>query len=719
MVEFPTLDTTQRAIWCARGAWNATTWTLFIINGNRFRFDYASNTGSSANIAVATSTKYTVTAASNQVVCASETQSGTHTYAKVDDFTCGGPLTLFYAYVDEPENNKANWANHRLYSFKVWRSDELIHYFVPCKDADGKATMVDICHNPATLTTEGTFAAGDEGHFFDDSYFLNTDSLLISSTPKHIGTPSPSGNVTDLALGATVAVSCGATPWTNTEETVVYCCTGWKLYDDDSNLISNGTDIAFTYTHPGVVCRLEWQWTVSEVKGTVTAYAGGSVSPSGAAWYSTNTPVTVTATPAAGNPFVFWTGILPLGIDANVASVTFTPSAPFEMTAIFTSDFYVATTGNDDNSGTKAAPFATIGAAVTAANAVIAGGLPSATVRVADGNYTLSGEISVAAPIAIVGESGNRDAVIVTAKASNRAFTLSNASATLSSITVLGGNSTQAGGNIYIDNNGGIVTNCVVANGHGVSGGNIAIGIPWGTTAAASSLVVDCVVSNGTDTAADGTWESAGNIFANAGRILRCVISDGYVQSAHGGGNVRFRGAAILENCLVTGGSCGNASASVGSGISVSLDLARVVNCTIVGNRPPDGTSKPAVRVGSTGPVVVNCVIYGNGSGGQDVENDYKSCFINCAFSSDGANCADTVSPVTNLTVAAFKNYARGDYRPAANGVLFNAGDTVAYTNYGAVSTTDLGGAARIGKNGIDIGCYKAASSTGLQIYVR
>lgn len=57
-------------------------------------------------------------------------------------------------------------------TFKVWYSGKLVHYFVPCiKASSGKATMVDICDDPATLTREGTFTAGPEGHYYDDMLF--------------------------------------------------------------------------------------------------------------------------------------------------------------------------------------------------------------------------------------------------------------------------------------------------------------------------------------------------------------------------------------------------------------------------------------------------------------------------------------------------------------------------------------------------------------------
>ena len=85
-------------------------------------------------------------------------------------FTAESVQALFTSHYNGINANVSNYGKHRLYSFKVWRSGELIHYFVPCKDPNGVATMVDICYN-AALIIDGTFTAGPEGHYYDDKLF--------------------------------------------------------------------------------------------------------------------------------------------------------------------------------------------------------------------------------------------------------------------------------------------------------------------------------------------------------------------------------------------------------------------------------------------------------------------------------------------------------------------------------------------------------------------
>ena len=273
MVEWPSGTLTQnQAVWCARTGGNSATWTLFLLNssGYKFRFDYNTTSGNYLTPAVSADTQYTVTVDRN-VVTWSGGDGQTHT--AVPGFTAAGTaLQLFASHVNTLDAGLGNWGKHRLYSFKVWRSGELIHYFVPCTNATGVATMVDICDNPATLTLAyngtGAFAAGPEGHYYDDSPFYTGGNLDIAGAPEEIGTPSPAyGSMTGLAAGQEVAVSCGAAVVTNDLGTYEYTCTGWKLYDFDGNAVSNGTATSFAYTHPSPAeyRRLEWQWTSRKI----------------------------------------------------------------------------------------------------------------------------------------------------------------------------------------------------------------------------------------------------------------------------------------------------------------------------------------------------------------------------------------------------------------------------------------------------------------------
>lgn len=174
-VEFPTLDTAT--IWCARGSTASTdTWSLFM-SDNTFRFDYFNDTTKPvAGFTCAANKRYKVVVEGCKFDIYSDgSRSGGYEHSKVENFNAGGPVVLFASYYDGTDNHLGNWSKHKLYSFKVWRLGKLIHYFVPCKDSSGKGALVDLCDSPATLTVDGTFTAGGEGHFFEDSYFAHAD----------------------------------------------------------------------------------------------------------------------------------------------------------------------------------------------------------------------------------------------------------------------------------------------------------------------------------------------------------------------------------------------------------------------------------------------------------------------------------------------------------------------------------------------------------------
>ena len=210
VVEWPanTLNASQ-AIWCSRGnGTQADSWTLFYINDNKkFRYDYMP-TGHPVSLVpdftAATGTKYTITAEDNTVTYSAngsvlQTQS-----TPVYSYTAGSVLALFASHYSGINANLNYYGKHKLYSFKVWRSGDLIHYFVPCKDANNAATMVDICDNPATLTKSGTFTAGQEGHYYDDSVFGPLKIILSTDTIKYnpLSTVCPEVTVSNINTGA-------------------------------------------------------------------------------------------------------------------------------------------------------------------------------------------------------------------------------------------------------------------------------------------------------------------------------------------------------------------------------------------------------------------------------------------------------------------------------------------------------------------------------------
>ena len=589
----------------------------------------------------------------------------------------------------------------KLYSFKIIESGAAVADFVPCLNPDSVAGLYDTVRNAFYPN------AGSGGSF---GYETLATTLDVTGSPDAAGTPSPAyGRVYGLAAGQTKAVSCGETPATDSAGTRKYTCTGWKLYDADGALFDSGSDTSFTYTHPTPAAhrRLEWLWEVVSVSGTVTAGDGGSVSPSGTAWYALDMPVTVTATPDSGKEFVGWTGTLPSGISATSAAVTFTPAEPFEMTANFVTCFCVATTGDDDNPGTAAEPFATISNAIEKADAVIAGGAQTAMIRVLDGTY-LENDLVVTNAIVISGNAADRTAVKI-GKTGARVFRIANAGAALRNLTVQDGTLTAAdmayaGGNVRLE--AGTVTNCVLTGGgksslSGGRGGNIYV---------SGGSVVDCLMTS--PLAGPGIY--GGSAYIAGGVVSRCIIENTPQTSretARGGGACLIGG--VIDNCLLRGNHAG-------SGTIALYNAAKAVNCTIVDNVPETygGGGVAGVMITGSSASAINCVIYGNGgTATAEWANQSGARFFSCAFAADAAFTGANTT-VTNLTDAAFKSVAAGDYRPRCRGALFNAGDNERYAS-SATSALDLDGNPRIQGKIIDIGCYEASTGIGSVYYLR
>ncbi|MBQ6247669.1 MAG: hypothetical protein IJK04_12440 [Kiritimatiellae bacterium] len=247
------------------------------------------------------------------------------------NYTPANKMVLFGSYLTSistvsPAAND-NWSAMRLYSFKVWddNGETLKIHLRPCVDTDGVACLYDIVN-------ERLYYNGKSGKALTASASWSSDCLAVSSTPAQYGVPSPNGLMTDLAPNDVVPVSCPAV-WTNDAGTASATCTGWKLYDDAGNVVSNGTETAFTYIHPGASRRLEWQWA-TEYRIDASTAGGGTVAPA-SQWAASGATATVTATPSATHTFHHWTGDLPAGASTQSATISLTVTAPAALQAVF------------------------------------------------------------------------------------------------------------------------------------------------------------------------------------------------------------------------------------------------------------------------------------------------------------------------------------------------------------------------------------------------
>ena len=125
-------------------------------------------------------------------------------------------------------------------------------------------------------------------------------------------------------------------------------------------------------------------------------------------------------------------------------------------------DFYVAMTGNDADDGSSATPFATIGAAIDAADAAIANGDTDTTIHVAAGTYAGSGYVLTNA-ITVAGAGAA--STVVNGNGGYRVFSLGSPAAVLRNLCVSNAAftaSAQQGAGVYLE--AGLVEDCAIAS---------------------------------------------------------------------------------------------------------------------------------------------------------------------------------------------------------------------------------------------------------------
>ena len=535
--------------------------------------------------------------------------------------------------------------------------------------------------------------AVEEGSTADVGLVWSSDESFATATTNSLGA--------GLAAGTRKATITGLEPETKYR---------WKIF------ATNATDSAETAT-------ASFKTTGAPVFGTCSATASGnaaafSVSLAEAALGDT---LSTTVSVHYGTDGESWTA-LPLGSSAAAATMTgslegldygttyqwfalatatmeggrvlSTSTATNSFTALWSGDMFV-----DAAAENATEPFSTPETAAKTIAAALALATDGAKIHVAPGRYAISTPLSLTKAIELVGDNADPSRVVVSNTAgvhyynqNQRCIRLNHADAVVSGITFENGKDYGDGGNVLIDTNGGMVTNCILSGGFtregkSSAGANAAIKGP--------GLVTHCKIFGGDQ-----------NNCSDCDRV-----SSVYLEHAN----------ARIENCLVRGfqGSTVSHQPTVGcAGIVVNKGAA--VNCTVADCTSPYTTDSgfAGILVWANG-VATNCVSVSNVDSNGTVRAfapSQVSRTSHCAFD---AIAGETTIPegmpnaVVGTAESFFKDYANGDYTPKAGGPLVNRG-----ANYEGMASVDLEGRPRLVGRNVDIGCYEARSSA-LMIIVR
>ncbi len=422
--------------------------------------------------------------------------------------------------------------------------------------------------------------------------------------------------------------------------------------------------------------------------------------------------------------------------------------------AAYATDYYVATTGSDDNDGLSVeAPFATIDKAViTAAGS-------GDVIHVSAGTYSTTTQWGPNLAARLIGEGETRDDVVIQSSGTYRTLRMAENS-WVENVTVVGEGTWQADKGGAIEMSGGTITNCVVRDGTAKANGNISGGNIYVNSDAA--IITDCEIFGGSATNRggnvyldkglvcnctiyNGTCENnvGGNIYQYGGTVSNCVIYGGTAKND--GGNVRMNGGGSMVDCVISNGTV---TANDKKGANVYMDsTAKMSRCRLVGGTDSYDNNGGSLALGSSTAIAENCLVEGSHCGGvlmtgtsylyssTIVSNENYGCwawnnnqhFFNvvifgnasewngnlpnnkeaeikgCASSAGSRLVTDGDFGVVTVSASDFADYANGDYTPATYGLIDSG---VADPRGASASTTDLAGNPRL-SGPVDIGCLE------------
>lgn len=246
-----------------------------------------------------------------------------------------------------------------------------------------------------------------------------------------------------------------------------------------------------------------------------------------------------------------------------------------------------------------------------------------ATIVLDEGTHNVSETVVVSKGVKIVG-AGRDKTTIYADKAFNTVVRINGQDALVQGVTIAHGRMSESfkmtGSGVVIGSDGGTLADCRVTDCGGMA---------WKIFGAvnlsgSNALVTRCLIDGNEITT---TQSTCGGIYATAGRIENCVIANNVGASAiningtHKGSGLCLNGSVVALNCTVVGNRmlADAGDRSVGAGVHLESDSARVHNCIIDGNLNGDETendylgkassftyclSSSAAPEGSTGCVV-------------------------------------------------------------------------------------------------------------------
>ena len=539
-----------------------------------------------------------------------------------------------------------------------------------------------------SFTTDWILVA-DSGVTADAGIVYSMDETFATATTNSLGTGLSAGTRTASLAGLEPAT----TYW-------------WKIYAVNGTEVAETTPASFTTlgapilgaataTPDGETATFSVALAEAALENTLSTSVSVFYGTDGETWTELPLGTTVVATTLSGSVDSLGYGVAYQWFASATATmeggrVLSTSTSTNSFTTLWNGDMYV-----DAASENATPPYSSTATAAASIPEALAMATDGATIHVAEGLYKISNPLSVTSAVRILGDDPDPSRTIVsnTVKANyqngnRRVFILNHANAFVANLTMKNGSAWgdwTAGGNLYINTNGGTVSNCVLeagllVSGHGNGGGaTLEAGLITHSTI--------CKSSSEKGSTKEGKNKAVALYLKGASRAENCLIANHHPSTSLT--IAKLDGTAIMRNCSIVDGS-----------LTATSEWCTVRSPLVIGD---NATVQNVVVAGITNTVDnVPCLPTGT-----------RSNFVNGAVEGDITGTSFPGGTVTGTAESFFKDYANGDYTPKAGGPLVGKG-----ANYEGMASVDLAGNPRKVGSRIDIGCYEA-TSTPLMIIVR
>ena len=638
------------------------------------------------------------------------------------DFTIAGSNDGTTWTTLDTESGVTGWANNQFRTFGFENATSYLKYrleVTAVQDMTGsEGKRMTITEIELYRINQASFEVAPSGSptvgldTFSTDWDLTVEEGVTAAAGIVWSTDGTFSTAATNSLGASLAAGTHTASLSGLEPDTTYW---WKIYAERGNEIKETIVYSFTTIGAPVLGNATTTltgesatFTVSLVEAALTNTLSTSVSvfygTDGETW--TELPLGTSATAAtltgsAGNlgygvTYRWFARALATMVNSRVLSVD---TATNSFTTLWGGDMYV-----DAAAANATAPYSTPETAAKTIAAALSLAMDGARIHVAPGRYNISTPLSLTKAVELVGDDADPSLVVVANTAgvswgntNHRCILVNHANARVSGMTFENGKDYGNGGNVRIDTNGGMVTNCILSGGftregNDSCGANVAITGP--------GLVTHCRILGGSQNNCSGGDR----------------VSSVYLEHA----------GARIENCLVRGfqGATVSTQPTVGcAGILVNKGAA--VNCTVADCTSPytTNTGFAGILLWANG-VATNCVSVDNVDSNGTVRAfapSQVSRTSHCAFD---AIAGEAVIPegmagaVVGTPEQFFRNYASDDYclkyQPKTGGPLAEKG-----VNYEPMALYDLSGVQKrkIGAH-VDIGCLEG-NAIGIVVVVK